>query len=129
MSLQAAQREILTFTENLLQKHRFILKFHWSIQGILKPILIFYVNFVAENFEKLLKSYTIQRQKYRNEIASLKSIEARQKLRGRRLRVEEYAFYLNEYKGPGSSILTSNQFPLAGFRVSYFRSPISAGLK
>ena len=118
MALQAVQREILTFTEKLHQKHRFLLKFHWTIQQILKPLLVFYISFVEDQFDKLVKSYTIQRQKYKKEVVSLKSLEARQKLKGRRLRVEEYALYLNEYKGPGPRFLTSNQFPVTGFFIT-----------
>merc|ERR1712048_37493 len=103
MALQTIQREILTFTETLLQKHRFVLKFHWSIQQIFRPILVFYISFFADHFDTLVKAYTYQRQKYKKDIITLRSFEARQKLRGKRLRVEEYAFYLNEYKVPGSS--------------------------
>ena len=117
MDLQAVQREILTLIEKILQKHRFIQKFHWTIQQILKPFLIFYISFVEDQFDELVKLYAIQRQKYKKDVVSLKSLDARRKLKGRRLRVEEYALYLNEYKGPGSPFLTSNQFPFTGFLI------------
>ena len=83
-----ALREIIQFVDSLAIKFRLLHKFHWSIRVFMYSLLNLYIYFVLDKFDYLHRRYEIERRQYISQVASLRTSEAKRKLKKRRIRLE-----------------------------------------